>query len=87
MSKYSRDFTKEFEKDLKKIRFDFELQKRLKNKIEEVLKNPHHYKPLRHVLKGMRRIHIGSFVLIFEIIENEKAVAFHRFKHHDEAYK
>jgi len=48
--------------------------------------NPHHYKPLRNVLKNKRRVHIGNFVLIFEILEEDKIVVFHTFKHHDEAY-
>ncbi len=37
-------------------------------KIEEIVKNPHHYKPLRHDLKNIRRVHIRkSFVLVFTV--------------------
>ncbi len=64
----------------------FELTRRLKKKMVEILENPHHSKPLRNVLKNKRRVHIASFVLIFEIIEAEKKVVFHTFRHHDEAY-
>ena len=32
-------------------------------KIEEIVKDPYHYKPLRHDLKNIRRVHIRkSFV-------------------------
>lgn len=87
MIKHKARYLASFDKDLKNIRSDFKLRKRLQNKIKEITESPHHYKPLQNVLKGKRRVHIGSFVLIFEIIENEKTIAFHRFKHHDEAYK
>jgi mRNA-degrading endonuclease RelE of RelBE toxin-antitoxin system len=34
-------------------------------KIEEIVKDPYHYKPLRHDLKNIRRVHIRkSFVLV-----------------------
>jgi len=50
--------------------------------------NPHHYKPLRYDLKGLRRVHLEkSFVLIFEINEEEKIVRFLDFEHHDEIYR
>lgn len=87
MSKYKCFFSDEFEKDLKKITSNYGLQARLKNKIGEILDDPYHYKPLQNVLKHKRRTHIGSFVLIFEIKENDKMVVFHAFKHHDIAYK
>ncbi len=46
-------------------------------KIEDIVENPHHYKPLRYDLKGRRRVHIEkSFVLTFRIDEDEKKVTF-----------
>jgi len=64
------------------------LKNALKNKMREIIKNPFHYKPLRHDLKGERRVHImKSFVLKFEINENTKTVTFVFFGHHDEVYK
>ena len=57
-------------------------------KIEEIIKNPQHYKPLRYDLKGLRRVHIEkSFVLIFEIDEENKIVRFLDLDHHDKIYK
>lgn len=60
---------------------------RVEKKVEEILESPYHYKPLRNIYKNRRRTDIGSFVLIFEVVENEKAVYFQSFLHHDEAYK
>ena len=82
---YIQDFTIHFLKDVKKIKKDKILLERLNKKIEEILQNPEHYKPLKNVLKGKRRAHIGSYVIIFEISENK--VIFHTFEHHDKAYK
>ena len=43
------------------------------------------YYPIkRYNLKGKRAAHIGSYVVVFEIKDNE--VIFWRFKHHDFAY-
>ncbi len=87
MSKYTSDFAKEFRKDYKRLKDNSELRSRLKNKIEEILENPHHYKPLRNKLKNCRRSRLGNMVLLFEIIEEDKIVLFHAFKHHDVVYK
>ena len=64
------------------------LKKVLEKKMNEVVQNPHHYKPLRYDLAGEKRVHLmKSFVLKFIIYENTKTVAFIFFGHHDEAYK
>ena len=64
------------------------LEKAISNKIEQILDNPQHFKPLRHDLAGERRVHImKSFVLKYELDENTKTVTFLFFGHHDEAYK
>ncbi len=85
---YSVIFDKVFLKRLKKLKDSSpEIYSRLKAKIEEIVENPQHYKPLRNVLKGKRSAHIGSFVVIFSIDEAGKAVVFLEFAHHDEAYK
>ncbi len=62
--------------------------KKINNKIQEILLNPFHYKNLKNVMKGIRRVHIDShFVLIFEVNEKEKIVKFLDFDHHDKIYK
>lgn len=64
------------------------LESALKRKIEEIVKNPYHYKPLRYDLAGERRVHIlKHFVLRYEIDEARKAITFLFFGHHDEAYR
>lgn len=87
MSKYKRRYLPKFDKAVKKLRSNVTLLKRLQSKIEEIVENPTHYKPLRNVLKNRRRTHIGSYVLIFEIQEERKVVVFHGFQRHDEVYK
>lgn len=42
-------------------------------------------KPLRNILKNKRRIHVGSFVLIYEILNRQ--VFLLDFDHHDKIYK
>lgn len=57
-------------------------------KIEEIVLNPQHYKPLRYDLKNIRRVHLfGPFVLVFKIEEKENAVKFLDLDHHDKIYK
>jgi len=56
-------------------------------KISEIIKNPHHFKPLRGDMHGARRVHIGkSFVLIFEIEEKNRIVRLLDYAHHDRIY-
>ncbi len=56
-------------------------------KVDQILDNPTHYKPLRAPLHGVRRVHIqGSFVLLFEDVASTQTVRLLRLAHHDEAY-
>ena len=82
--KYKQDYTKPFLKDIKKVKKNKALINRLDKKIEEILENPEHHKPLKRDLKGKRRTHIGSYILVFEI--KKDIIVFHTFKHHDYAY-
>lgn len=64
------------------------LEDALKKKMEEIIENPQHYKPLKYDYAGERRVHVmKSFVLKFEIDESTKTVRFIFFGHHDDAYK
>ena len=85
--KYKATWHKSALKGLKMLKRKPDLQKRLDRKIIEILSDPYHYKPLRNVLKNRRRTHIGSFVLVFEINEEEKTIIFHSFDHHNDVYK
>lgn len=60
----------------------------IQSKLEEVLKNPHRFKNLRAPLQHLRRIHIdGSYVLVYSIDEDRKAVVVEDYDHHDRIYK
>jgi len=64
------------------------LREALEKKMNEIVQNPQHYKPLKYDLAGERRVHImKSFVLKFKVYEDRKAVEFLFFGHHDEAYR
>ena len=76
--------TKQFEKDYKKLSGSLKI--RLKKKIRSLATAPYK-KPLRNVMKGKYRIHVGSFVLVYEIKETEKKIILERFQHHDVVYK
>ncbi|MCG2735101.1 MAG: type II toxin-antitoxin system RelE/ParE family toxin [Candidatus Methanoperedenaceae archaeon] len=38
------------------------------------------------MLKGKRRVHVGSFVLFYLIDKKNEIVTFLEFEHHDKAY-
>jgi addiction module RelE/StbE family toxin len=59
---------------------------KVEKKIEQVLENPYHYKPLTGDLSGSRRVHIGSYVLIYEINEKKHYILFLKYQHHDKVY-
>jgi mRNA interferase RelE/StbE/toxin YoeB len=74
-----------FEKLSKKDKKSLEI---INNKIKHILENPYQFKPLRNEMAGIRRVHIGkSFVLTFEILENEKTVRLLDYEHHDIIFK
>lgn len=55
------------------------------SQIEKIIREPEIGKPLRHALKSRRRLHVGSFVLVYEFY-NDK-LRFLDFNHHDRIYK
>ncbi len=56
-------------------------------KIEEIAEDPHAFKPLRFPLAGLRRVHVGSYVLVFSIDEARKTVVLEDCEHHDRVYR
>ena len=84
---YFIDYDKHFLKRLKKLKsHDPQLYERLESKMEEIVLNPEHYKPLQNVLKGNRRAHVGSFVIIFTFDREIGIITFLEFDHHDNVY-
>lgn len=53
-------------------------------KIAHIATYPEHYKPLRASMKGFRRAHFGSYVLIFRF--RNETVELIALEHHDDAY-
>ncbi len=85
---YTYEIKKKLAKKLKKMAGkDPARYIEVSNKILLVAENPLIGKPLRNILKGKRRVHIGPFVLIYEIRENKNKIIFLEIEHHDEAYR
>ncbi len=59
----------------------------LARKIQEILEDPHRFKPMHFPLGGMRRVQFGSFVLLFSIDEQRKTVILEDYEHHDRVYR
>lgn len=77
-----------FEKETKVLfKKDPVLYNRFKKTVNSTLENPECEKPLLNVLKGLRRVHIGHFVLIYEIDTTNKIITFLKFSPHDKEYK
>jgi len=82
---YAIEFSEEFEKSMKKLKKkDNVAFEQIQKKLIEIVENPEHYKPLRNILAGYRRLHFGSFVLIYTIEGN--IVRIISLDHHDKAY-
>jgi mRNA interferase RelE/StbE/toxin YoeB len=59
----------------------------LTKKVREILENPQQFKPLKSPMQQMRRVHIGSFVLVYDIDEARNVVTIRRYEHHDCVYR
>jgi len=55
------------------------------NQIEKIIREPEIGKPLRHALKSRRRLHVGSFVLVYEF--HYDGLRFIDFDRHNRIYK
>ena len=82
---YSNELTKKLSNIKKKDSKHFEI---IRKRMDWILQNPNHdYKFLHYNMKGINRIHIGHFVLIFRIDHNDKIVYFEDYDHHDKIYR
>ncbi|MGD6934240.1 MAG: type II toxin-antitoxin system RelE family toxin [Candidatus Bathyarchaeia archaeon] len=77
------EVSKTFRKLLKKDKVQLEA---VNKKISQILTDPYQFKPLKHPLDGLRRVHVGSFVLIYRVIDNTSTVQIITYTHHDNAY-
>lgn len=79
---YAPEFEKAFSGVAKKGQ---EMLRKLENQMDKAIRFPEIGKPLRYTLKSRRRLHVGSFVLVYEFYNNE--IRFLDFDHHDKIYK
>jgi YafQ family addiction module toxin component len=85
---YDIQLSDSLQKKIKKLhRKDPQYYEAVVNKILQIAENPQLGKPLRNTLRGKRRSHVGPFVLIYEIDEDDHLVIFIEFGPHDEVYK
>jgi YafQ family addiction module toxin component len=86
---YELDISNHLDKVFSKLaKKDKETLKFIYKKIEQILANPEHFKPLRKPLQHLRGVHIAkSFVLTYEIDENRKVVKLIDYDHHDKIFK
>jgi YafQ family addiction module toxin component len=56
-------------------------------KLREILEDPYAFKPMHFPLQGYRRVHFGSYVLLYSIDEQRKTVVLEDYDHHDRIYK
>ena len=86
---YSLAIKKGLDKKFQKLRKKDKEQLRLiEKKVQDILSDPFRFKSLRKPLQNKRRVHIdGSFVLIYEINQEEGVVTLVDFDHHDIIYK
>ena len=84
---WSLEVSPEFEDDYRRLcSRNVGLRRAVERKVAKIVAVPLHYKPLRAPLQGVRRVHIGAFVLLFEADEAREVVRLLRLAHHDEAY-
>jgi mRNA interferase RelE/StbE len=76
-------YTDEFKSDIKRIK-SRDIRLKIKRVVAKIKDNPLVGKPLRHIHKGKRRVHIGSYVLMYSI--NGETIYLRSFQHHDKAY-
>ncbi|MCD4841832.1 MAG: type II toxin-antitoxin system RelE/ParE family toxin [Methanosarcinales archaeon] len=75
-----KELQKLFKRD--KVRYSH-----VKKRLEILSDNPEIGKHLRNILKGKRRIHIGSIVIIYEFNKENNSIILLDFEHHDNAYR
>ena len=81
---YSKEITKKLAKLKKKDPVEYS---QVRKKMDSILADPaHNYKFLTHDMKGLNRVHLGHFVLVFKIDNQNKTISFEDYDHHDNIY-
>ena len=83
--RYSEEIVKKLSKIKKKDSRHYSI---VRKKMNQILESPNHrYKDLHYSMKGIKRVHIGHFVLVFVIDHDKKIVSFEDYDHHDKIYQ
>lgn len=81
---YSEEITKKLAKLKKKYPGQYS---QVRKKMDSILSEPtHSYKFLAHDMKGLNRVHLGHFVLVFRVNHQNKTISFEDYEHHDKIY-
>ena len=85
---YRDSYSEELSKKLSKLKKrDLKHYEIVRKKMNQILDSPQHeYKNLRYDMKGINRVHIGHFVLVFIVDHNKQTVSFEDYDHHDKIY-
>ena len=82
---YSEEITRKLAKLRKKDPIHYS---KVRKKMDLILAEPTHtYKFLGYDMKGINRVHLGHFVLVFVIDHKNGVVSFEDYDHHDNIYK
>jgi len=58
----------------------------LLKKLRDLGENPEIGKPLRRPMQGLRRLHIGHYVLTYKLDKKKEQITLVDYAHHDEVY-
>ena len=86
---YNFDISEQLREIMRKLsKKDKTLYEQLFKKIDEIVNayDVEHYKNLRYNMKDSKRVHIGSFVLVFQFDKSTNKIYFDDFDHHDKIY-
>jgi mRNA-degrading endonuclease RelE of RelBE toxin-antitoxin system len=82
---YSEEIAKKLAKLRKKDPVEYS---QVRKKMDSILAEPNHsYKFLHHDMKGLNRVQLGHFVLVFRVDHQSKTISFEDYDHHDVIYK
>ncbi|RZN40076.1 MAG: type II toxin-antitoxin system mRNA interferase toxin, RelE/StbE family [Methanophagales archaeon ANME-1-THS] len=81
----------ELTRTLKRLkRRDLTLFTQVQNKLSQIATfdeaSINHFKNLRSNMSNYKRVHIGSFVLLFRVEKDKDTIIFDRLVHHDDVY-
>lgn len=89
---FAFDFSDELRAILEKARKrNPELARAVYKKVEQITQlsdneTVDHFKNLKHGLSDSKRVHVGSFVLMFKVNKKDNVILFTKLEHHDDAY-